>query len=55
MSEAMNTVFEYLVVVYDLHGGVVEEEFDTLEQADLFVALVGGDPVGRSRIYKLPR
>lgn len=55
MSEAMNTVFEYLVVVYDLHGGVVEEEFDTLEQAELFVALVGGDPVGRSRTYKLPR
>ena len=54
-KEATSTVFEYLVVVYDLYGGVVEEEFDTLEQAELFVALVGGDPVGRSRIYRLPR
>ena len=54
-KEATSTVFEYLVVVYDLHGGVVEEEFDTLEQAELFVALVGGDSVGQTYIYRLPR
>ena len=54
-KEATSTVFEYLVVVYDLHGGVVEEEFDTLEQAELFVSVVDGSPVGRSRIYRLPR
>jgi hypothetical protein len=55
MSEAMNTVFEYLVVVYDSRGRVVEEEFDTLEQAELFVALVGGDSVVQPYIYRLPR
>ena len=55
MSEATSTVFERWVVVHDSHGRLVQEEFDTLEQAELFVALVGGDPVGRSRIYRLPR
>ena len=55
MSEATSTVFEYLVVVYDLYGGVVEEEFDTIEQAELFVALVGGDSVVQPYICKLPR
>lgn len=55
MSEATNIVYEYLVVGHDLRGRLVAEEFDTLEQAELFVALVGGDPVGRSRIYRLPR
>ena len=55
MSEATNTVSECWVVEYDSHGVVLEEEFDTIEQAKLFVALVGGDSVVQPYIYRLPR
>ena len=55
MSEATSTVSECWVVVCDSRGRFVEEEFDTIEQAELFAALVDGDSVGQTYIYRLPR
>ena len=38
MPEATSTTSEYLVVAFDSHGRLVEEEFDTLEQAEVSMA-----------------
>ena len=55
MPEATNIVSEYLVVAFDSHGRLVEEEFATLEQAELFVALINGGSEEQHYIHRLPR